>query len=88
MTLKLASIVPVWILVLAATVIVAIATPGFEFFTWLPIVLAASIVLTFCVQLGIRRKEGFNGRIILSASGALVIVTVAALILWLVRLNG
>jgi hypothetical protein len=81
----LASIVPVWILVLGATLTVAIVTPGFEFFTWLPIVLAASIVLTFCVQLGTRRKEGFNSRLNLSAGGALIIVSVAALVLWIIR---
>ena len=85
MPLKIASVVPVWILVLAATLTVAIVTPGFEFFTWLPIVLAASIVLTFCIQLALRRKEGFNGRLNLSAGGSFLIVAVAALILWVVR---
>ncbi len=85
MTLKLASIVPVWILVALATLIVALATPGFAFFTWLPIVLAASIILTFCIQLSLQRKEGFNGRLTLSTTGALVIVAVGALILWLIR---
>jgi hypothetical protein len=84
-TLKIASVLPIWILVAIASLIVALVTPGYEFFTWLPIVLAGSIVLTFCVQLAIRRKEGFNGRLNLSASGALIIVAVAALILWLVR---
>ena len=74
-----------WILLLAATLTVAIVTPGFEFFTWLPIVLAASIVLTFCIQLALRRKEGFNGRLNLSAGGSFLIVAVAALILWVVR---
>lgn len=85
MTLKLASIVPVWILVALATVTVAVATPGFDFFTWLPIVLGASIILTFCIQLSLRRKEGFNGRLTLSTAGALVIVAIGALILWLIR---
>jgi hypothetical protein len=84
-TLKLASILPVWILVALATVVVAMATTGFEFFTWLSIVLGTSIILTFCIQLSLRRKEGFNGRLNLSAGGALVIVAVGALILWLVR---
>lgn len=83
----MASVVPVWILVIAATVTVAVVTPGFEFFTWLPIVLAASIILTFCVQLGIHRKEGFNSRLSLSTGGAFLIVAVAALILWLIRLG-
>ncbi len=85
MTLKLASIIPIWLLVIAASVAVALVSPGFEFFTWLPIVLAAAVILTFCVQLGIRRKEGFNGRLALSTGGALVIVAVAAAILWAVR---
>ena len=85
MPLKIASVLPVWILVLAATITVALVTPGDQFFTWLSIVLAASIILTFCVQLAIRRKEGFNGRLSLSASGSFLIVAVAALILWLAR---
>ena len=85
MPLKIASVLPVWILVLAATITVALVTPGDQFFTWLSIVLAASIILTFCVQLAIRRKEGFNGRLSLSTAGSFLIVAVAALILWLVR---
>ena len=85
MPLKIASVLPVWILVLAATITVALVTPVDQFFTWLSIVLAASIILTFCVQLAIRRKEGFNGRLSLSASGSFLIVAVAALILWLAR---
>lgn len=85
MTLKLASITPVWLLVVVASVLVGALTPGFEFFTWLPIVLATSVVLTFCVQLGIQRKEGFNGRLALSSTGSLVIVAVAAAILLALR---
>jgi len=84
-TLKLASIIPIWLLVIAASIAVALVSPGFEFFTWLPIVLAAAVILTFCVQLGIRRKEGFNGRLALSTGGAFVIVAVAAAILWVLR---
>ena len=85
MTLKLASIIPIWVLVLAASVAVAILSSGYDFFTWLSIVLAAAVVLTFCVQLGIRRKEGFNGRLALSGAGSLAIVAVAAAILWSLR---
>jgi hypothetical protein len=84
-TFKMASIIPVWIAVLVAAVLVGLFTTGLEFFTWLPIVLAASIVLTFCVQLAIRRKEGFVGRLNLSAGGALAILVAATLVLWLGR---
>ena len=85
MTLKRASIIPIWLLVIAASITVALVTPGLEFFTWLPIVLAAALILTFCVQLGISRKDGFNGRLALSTGGAFVIVTVTAAILWVLR---
>ncbi len=85
MTLKLASIVPVWILAALAVVTVAIVSPGFEYFTWLSIVLAASILLTFVIQLSLRRKEGFNGRLALSATGALVVVALGALVVSLLR---
>ena len=68
---------------LVATVLVALNSPGFEYFTWLSIVLAGAIIVTFCVQLAIRRKEGFNGRLNLSVGGSFLIVVVAALILWL-----
>jgi hypothetical protein len=84
-TLKIASVLPVWVLVALACVLVATLTTGFEYFTWLPIVLAASIIVTFCVQLAIQRKEGFNGRLHLSAGGSFVIVSVVALVLWLAR---
>lgn len=83
--MKIASVLPVWILVVVATVTIALVSPGYDFFTWLPIVLAGAIILTFCVQLAIRRKEGFNGRLNLSAGGSFVIVAVAALMLWLLR---
>jgi hypothetical protein len=83
--LKIASVLPVWILVVVATVVVGATSVGYEFFTWLSIVLAGAIILTFCVQLAIRRKEGFNGRLNLSAAGSLIIVVVGALILWVAR---
>jgi hypothetical protein len=83
--LKIASALPVWILVVVATVIVALTSHGYDFLTWLPIVLAAAIILTFCVQLAIRRTEGFNGRLNLTVGGSFVIVAAAALILWLAR---
>ncbi len=85
MTLKLASILPIWALVLIATIVVAIATPGTSYFTWLPIVLAASILVTFAVQLSLRRKEGFVSRLTMSAVGSLVITVIATIVLFAVR---
>jgi hypothetical protein len=84
-TLKLASAAPIWVLVLVAALVIAIATPHREYFTWLPIALAASILVTFAVQLTLRRKEGFVGRLTLTAVGSLVILGIATIVLVIVR---
>ena len=83
--MKMASIIPVWVLVLAAAVVIGLVSTGYEYFTWLPIALGATIVLTFVVQLSLRTKEGFVGRLVLSTVGALVILGVATAVLTLTR---
>ena len=88
MTLKFASIIPVWALVVCAAVVIGVVSTGYEFYTWLPIALGATIILTFIVQLSLRKKEGFVGRLVLSTVGALVILAVATLVLALSRSVG
>ena len=83
--MKLASIIPIWILVLAAAIVIGIVSVDYEYFTWLPIALGATIVLTFVVQLSLRTKEGFVGRLVLSTVGALVILAVATAVLTATR---
>ena len=81
MTWQLASIVPVWVIALIAAVFVGLYSPGDEFLTWLPIVLAAAVILTFAVQLAIRKKEGFVLRVMASVTGAVVVLGVATAVL-------
>ena len=83
--MKLASIIPIWILVLAAAIVIGIVSVDYEYFTWLPIALGATIVLTFVVQLSLRTKEGFVGRLVLSTVGALVILAIATAVLTATR---
>ncbi len=73
------SVVPVWLLALAGAVLVGVLlAPSL---TWLPIVLAVCVLLTFAIQLGLQRKEGLVTRIIVSIGGALVIVGFATAVL-------
>ena len=75
----IASVVPVWVLAVAGAVAVAVlAAPAL---TWLPIVLAVCVLLTFAVQLAVARKEGLVTRMIASIGGALVVVVVATAVL-------
>ncbi|MFT4028488.1 MAG: hypothetical protein QM675_01305 [Protaetiibacter sp.] len=82
MALPARSIVPVWI----AAALGAIAVAGFAsaaFLVWLPVVMAAAVLLTFTIQLGLARKEGFVERIIASLGGAFGILVLASGLIWL-----
>ena len=81
MTWQLASIVPIWVLALIAALFVGVFSPSGEYLTWLPIVLAASVILTFAVQLAIQRKEGFVFRVMASMTGVIVVLGIATAVL-------
>ena len=71
---------PVWIVALLGAVGVGMLA-GESYLTWLPVVLAGCVLLTFVIQLAIQRKEGLVSRMIASVFGALVIVGIATLVL-------
>ncbi len=75
------SIVSVWVLTAAGAIVVGIVSPRDQYFTWIPIVLAGAIILTFCIQLAIQRKEGFVSRVMASIVMSVVILAVATGIL-------
>ena len=89
MAWSLRSVVPVWVIALAGAIVVGVVVPpgsdAGAFLTWLPIVLAGSVLITFAIQLALQRKEGLVIRMMASLGGALVICAVATGILALVR---
>jgi hypothetical protein len=83
MAWSLRSVVPVWVVALAGAIAVGVyAAPVAQ--TWLPIVLAGSVLVTMAIQLALQRKEGLVTRMMASLGGALVICAVAAAVLALV----
>ncbi|MEO6532318.1 MAG: hypothetical protein ABIO06_01965 [Pseudolysinimonas sp.] len=83
MAWSLRSVVPVWVVALAGAVAVAVFAPSSSL-TWLPLVLAGSLLVTMAIQLALQRKEGLVTRMMASLGGALVICAVATGILALV----
>jgi hypothetical protein len=84
MAWSLRSVVPVWVVALAGAIAVGVFAASAAQ-TWLPIVLAGSVLVTMAIQLALQRKEGLVTRMMASLGGALVICAVAAGILALVR---
>jgi len=90
MAWSLRSVIPVWVIALAGAVLVAVLAPRGSGgsglggpLAWLPIVLAASVLVTMAIQLALQRKEGLVTRMMASLGGALVICAVAGGILLL-----
>jgi hypothetical protein len=85
MAWSLRSVVPVWVIALAGAIVVGVfasaATRTVSALTWLPIVLAGSVLVTFAIQLALQRKEGLVIRMMASLGGALIICAVATGIL-------
>ncbi len=83
MTTQLRTVIPVWVASALAAVFIALATPADQYLQWLPIAMAAALLLTFCIQLAIVQKEGLVHRVMLSAVGAILILGAATFILGL-----
>jgi hypothetical protein len=82
---RVMSVVLVWLLTVAGAIVVGFATIGDDYFTWLPIVLAVAVVVTFLLQLATRRTEGFVTRGMASIGGSIVILGLATGVLALLR---
>ena len=81
------TILPVWLTTLAAAIVVGIIA-GDGFLTWMPLVLAGVVLLTFVIQLVLSRKEELVTRMIFSIGGALVILVLASVVLAVVHPAG
>ena len=73
-----------WLAALAGAILVGVFS-GEQFLTWIPVVAAGALLLTFVIQLSLQRKEGLVNRIIASVGGVLVILGVATVVLILLH---
>lgn len=84
--LRLATTLPVWFVALVGAVVVGLTTDGDDYLVWLPLVLGATILVTFCLQLATREKDGLVDRTMLSLAGSLVVLGLATGVLSLLSL--
>ena len=85
--LALTSVVPVWSLAVIGSVLVGLLAPREHYLAWLPLVLAADVLLTFCIQLAIVQKEGLVDRVMACLGGAVAILGVATVVLGVLQLR-
>jgi hypothetical protein len=66
----------VWAGAIVAAIVIGL-TARDEYLTWLPIAFAGAVIVTFLLQLGIQRKEGFVQRVTWSIVGSAVVLAAA-----------
>ncbi|WP_156351682.1 hypothetical protein [Agreia sp. Leaf210] len=81
MSLLMKSVAPVWLVAVLGAVSVAVLAEPENYLVFLPVVLGVTTLLTFGIQLGIRRKEGYVNRVTASVTGAVVILVLATIVL-------
>jgi hypothetical protein len=79
--LTLKSVVPVWLVAIVGSVLIGLAVPPAHYLDWLPFVLAADVILTFCIQLAIVQKEGLVERMMACLGGSIVILGISTVVL-------
>ncbi|MHB1235821.1 MAG: hypothetical protein ACYCZK_09135 [Microbacteriaceae bacterium] len=82
MTWLLKSVIPVWVLVVVFVVAIRWFSDPAHYLVWLPISLAVAVIVSFCIQLALPRKEGLMGRLMASSGGAVLLLAAATLFLW------
>lgn len=75
--LSLYTVTPVWVLLAVASgIILFLVRPG-DHLLWFSVSLAAATILTFCIQLGLDRKEGLVNRVMASLGGSIIVLAIA-----------
>jgi hypothetical protein len=85
--LALTSVVPVWSVAVVGSVLIGLFAPPTHYLDWVPFVLAADVLLTFCIQLAIVQKEGLVDRMMACLGGSVVILGIATLVLGILQLR-
>jgi hypothetical protein len=84
-TSRLSSVVPVWGAAIVGAVLVGLIAQPAGRDGWFSLVLAATILLTFIIQLALPTKQGLVLRMAASIGGAVIVLAVATAVLLLVR---
>jgi hypothetical protein len=75
--LSLYTVTPVWLLLVLASGLILLLVPPGHHLLWFSVSLAAGTILTFCIQLGLDRKEGLVNRVMASLGGSVVVLAIA-----------
>jgi ABC-type molybdate transport system substrate-binding protein len=82
MSTKWGSVVAVWLIAAICACAVGVFSERAQYSDWLSISLAGSIFAAMCLQLATQEKRGFVNRLAGSVGGAVIVLGIAAAVLW------
>ncbi|MFP7762080.1 hypothetical protein [Marisediminicola sp. LYQ134] len=84
MSLLVKSALPVWTVVVVGAVLIGVLVEPAAQIDFVTILLAAAIILTFCLQIALVQKEGLVTRIMATVGGSIVLLAIATVVLTLI----
>lgn len=84
MTRTVATALPVWLAMIAAVVIVGLTVPASEWWAVLPAIAGGAMIMTFVIQVSLQSKDGLVMRMLVTVTGAFVLLAIASVVTALV----
>ncbi len=80
MSRTIATALPVWVVVAAAAIVVAVFVPRELWWGILPVIAGGAMLLTFAIQVSLQSKDGLVTRMLVTVSGVFVLLAAASLV--------
>ncbi|UTT63136.1 hypothetical protein [Microcella humidisoli] len=78
MSRTIATALPVWLAVAAAVLVVALLMPSDQWWAVLPAIAGGAMIMTFVIQVSLQSKDGLVMRMLVTVTGAILLLMVAS----------
>lgn len=79
MSRTIATALPVWLAVVAAVLVGAVAMPSDQWWAVLPAIAGGAMIMTFVIQVSLQSKDGLVMRMLVTVTGAILLLIAASL---------
>lgn len=79
MSRTIATALPVWLAVAAAVLVVALLLPSDQWWAVLPAIAGGAMIMTFVIQVSLQSKDGLVMRMLVTVTGAILLLMAASL---------
>ncbi|OYX57177.1 MAG: hypothetical protein B7Y93_03075 [Micrococcales bacterium 32-70-13] len=78
MSRTIATALPVWLAVAAAVLVVALVLPSDQWWAVLPAIAGGAMIMTFVIQVSLQSKDGLVMRMLVTVTGAILLLMAAS----------